>query len=162
MVDPGLANDEQFERQALAAARWRRVPIVLGRRGVSLRAGAFALRLLGPRHVVAGEDPNSAALVVMAEWGACRVLLPADAEAPGLLPLDPPSVNVLEVAHHGSADPSLARAPASRASAARGHLGRRRQLYGHPADSILATLSAAEIPVERTDRDGDVSVACPG
>jgi competence protein ComEC len=34
--------------------------------------------------------------------------------------------------------------------------------YGHPAPSTLAALAAAGVPVERTDRDGDVEVACPG
>jgi competence protein ComEC len=162
VLDAGLANDEQFEQDALAAARRHDVPIVVGRRGLSLRSGAFELRVLGPRHVVTGEDPNSAALVIVAEWKTCRVLLPADAEAPVQLPLDPPSVNVLEVAHHGSADPSLAtllRRLHPRLAVISVGAG---NSYGHPAPSTLAILAAAGIPVERTDLDGDVSVACPG
>ena len=162
VLDPGLENDEQFEQQALAAARQRDVPLVLGRRGVALRAGAFELRVLGPRHVLRGEDPNAAALIVVAAWGACRVLLPADAESPVELPLDPPTVDVLEVAHHGSDDPGLGallrrvRPRLAVISVGEGNT------YGHPAASTLAALAAAGVPVERTDHDGDVSVECPG
>ncbi|MDX6568033.1 MAG: competence protein ComEC, partial [Gaiellales bacterium] len=162
VLDPGLPSDERFEQQALAAARRRGVPVALARRGDSLGVGAFRLRVLGPRHVARGEDPNSAALVVVAEWGSCRVLLPADAEAPIELPLDPPAVEVLEVAHHGSDDPSLAallRRVRPRLAVISVGAG---NSYGHPAASTLATLATAGIPVERTDRDGEVSVACPG
>jgi competence protein ComEC len=162
VLDPGLPSDEQFEQQALAAARRREVPVVRGRRGFTLRAGAFALRVLGPRHVVAGEDPNAAAIVVLAEWGACRVLMPADAEAPVELPLDPPHVDVLVVAHHGSADPALpALLRRVRPRLAVISVGAH-NAYGHPATSTLVALAAAGVPVERTDRDGEVSVACPG
>ena len=80
----------------------------------------------------AGEDPNAAALVVVAEWGTCRVLLPADAEAPVELPLEPPRVDVLEVAHHGSGDPDAGRAASPRAAASRGDLGRRGQRVRAP------------------------------
>ncbi len=52
VLDPGLANDEQFEQQALAAARRHGVPVVIARRGLTLRAGALVVRVLGPRHVV--------------------------------------------------------------------------------------------------------------
>ena len=112
--------------------------------------------------MTAGEDPNAAALVVVAAWGTCRMLLPADAEAPVQLPLEPPRSDVLEVAHHGSDDPSLPallrrvrpRLAVISVGAGNG--------YGHPAASTLVALAAAGVPVRRTDRDGDVSVACPG
>jgi competence protein ComEC len=162
VLDPGLANDEQFEQQALAAARRRDVPVVIARRGLVLHAGPFALRVLGPRHVVTGQDPNSAAIVLVAEWGSCRMLLPADAEAPVELPLDPPGVDVLEVAHHGSDDPSLPallRRVHPRLAVISVGAG---NVYGHPAASTLAALAAAHVPFERTDLDGEVSVACPG
>jgi competence protein ComEC len=162
VLDPGLPSDERAEQMALAAARRGNVPVVLGRRGTSLGSGAFRLRVLGPRHVLHGEDPNSAALVVVAEWGSCRVLLPADAEAAIELPLDPPAVDVLAVAHHGSDDPLLAallRRVRPRLAVISVGAG---NAYGHPAASTLATLATAGIPVERTDRDGELSVACPG
>jgi competence protein ComEC len=162
VLDPGLVVTERFEQQALAAARRRHVPIVLGRRGVALRAGAFSLEVLGPRQIAPGGDPNAAALVVVARWGSCRVLLPADAEAPVALALDPPRADVLAVAHHGSDDPSLPallrrlRPRIAVISVGAGNA------YGHPAPSTLAALAGAGVPLRRTDRDGDVRVACPG
>jgi competence protein ComEC len=69
-------------------------------------------------------------------------------------------VGVLEVAHHGSDDPQLpellrrVRPGIAVISVGRGNS------YGHPAPSTLAALAAAGVPVERTDRIGDVGVGC--
>jgi competence protein ComEC len=160
VLDPGLPTDERFEQDALAAARRHGVPVVIARRGLVLRAGDVDLRVLGPRSVEPGEDPNDAAVIVVAEEGDCRVLLPADAEAGVELPLDPPKVGVLEVAHHGSDDPELpellrrVRPGTAVISVGAGNT------YGHPAASTLAALAAAGVYVRRTDRDGEVVVGC--
>jgi competence protein ComEC len=120
------------------------------------------LRVLGPRTVIPGEDPNRAAIVVLASQGACRFLLPADAESPVTAPLDLPAAGVLEVAHHGSADDGLAallRRVRPRLAVISVGAG---NTYGHPAPSTLQALTQAGVPVRRTDREGDVSLACPG
>ncbi|MEO9175081.1 MAG: MBL fold metallo-hydrolase, partial [Gaiellales bacterium] len=162
VLDPGLITDEQFERAALVAARRRGVPVVIARAGLTLRVGDVSLRVLGPRHVVQGEDPNRGAVIVVVAQGTCRVLLPADAESDVELPLDPPRVQVLEVAHHGSDDPDLpALLRSVRPALAVISVGAGNS-YGHPAPSTLATLAAAHVPVRRTDRDGDIETACPG
>ncbi len=54
-----------------------------------------------------GRIRTTLPLILVAEEGDCRVLLPADAESGVELPLDLPQAGVLEVAHHGSADPGL-------------------------------------------------------
>ena len=160
VLDPGLPTDERYEHEALAAARRHGVPVVVARTGLVLRAGKADVRVLGPRHVEPGEDPNNAAVIVVAEEGDCRILLPADAEAAVELPLDLPRVGVLEVAHHGSDDPQLpellrrVRPGIAVISVGRGNS------YGHPAPSTLAALAAAGVPVERTDRIGDLVVGC--
>jgi competence protein ComEC len=161
LLDPGLETTDTAERAALAAARAHDVPVVVARRGTVVRAGDVLVRVLGPRHVVQGEDPNLAAIVAVAEQGACRVLLPADAEAGSDLPLDPPKAGVLEVAHHGSADPDLpALLRAVHPALAVISVGAQNR-YGHPAPATLAALAAAGVPVRRTDRDGETTVACP-
>ncbi len=160
LLDPGLPTDERYERDALAAAHRHGVPVVVARTGLVLRAGKVDVRVLGPRHVEPGEDPNSAAVILVAEEGDCRVLLPADAEAAVELPLNLPQAGVLEVAHHGSADPDLpellrrVRPRTAVISVGRGNS------YGHPSPSTLAALAAAGVGVLRTDRIGDLSVAC--
>ncbi len=161
VLDPGLPSDEHSELAALAAARRRGVPVVLARAGLTLRAGPVSLRVLGPRHVVQGEDPNLAAVIAVVAEGDCRVLLPADAEAPVELPLGLPRMQVLEVAHHGSADaelPALLRVLRPSLAVISVGAGNR---YGHPAPATLAALAAAGVPVERTDLEGDVVVTCP-
>lgn len=160
VLDSGLPTDERYEQDALAAARRHGIPVVVARTGLVLREGKVDLRVLGPRHVEPGEDPNDAAVILVAEEGDCRVLLPADAEAEAELPLDLPQAGVLEVAHHGSADPGLpellrrVRPRLAVISVGEGNS------YGHPAPSTLATLAAAGVPVQRTDRDGEVVVRC--
>ena len=159
VLDPGLPTDERYEHEALAAARRHGVPVVVARTGLVLRAGKVDVRVLGPRHVEPGEDPNNAAVILVAEEGDCRILLPADAEAAVELPLDLPQAGVLEVAHHGSATRS-SRSSCVACVQDRGHLGGPRNSYGHPSPSTLAALAAAGVRRVRTDRIGDLSVGC--
>ena len=52
-------------------------------------------------------NPNDHAIVSRLDVGAFSMLLTADAESNVTLPLDLGPVDVLKVAHHGSADPGL-------------------------------------------------------
>ena len=70
-------------------------------------------------------------------------------------------VGVLDVSHHGSDDPRLGRLlaqlrPRLAVISVGAHNG-----YGHPAPATLATLAQAGVPVRRTDREGDIALACP-
>jgi competence protein ComEC len=98
--------------------------------------------------------------VILARQGACSFLLPADAESPVLLTDGLPRVGVLEVAHHGSGDPRLARLLAQlRPRLAVISVGAR-NTYGHPAASTLTALGQARVPVRRTDREGSIALGC--
>ena len=102
----------------------------------------------------ASGNPNDNALVARLEAGRFSMLLAADAESgvTATLPLDP--VDVLKVAHHGSADPGLpALLERLQAAIAAIEVGKE-NTYGHPAPSTLAALRAAVPTVLRTDRDG--------
>ena len=106
-----------------------------------LRRGAVELRVLGPLHASLSTPRNDAALVILARQGTCSFLLPADAESPVLLTDGLPRVGVLEVAHHGSDDPRLARLLAQlRPRLAVISVGAR-NTYGHPAASTLTALA---------------------
>jgi competence protein ComEC len=100
-------------------------------------------------------DPNQRAIVALLRLGTFELLLTADAESDitGLLRLPP--VDVLKVAHHGSADPGLPALLARlRPAVAAIEVGRHND-YGHPTATTLAALRV--VPrVVRTDRDGTV------
>ncbi len=75
----------------------------------SFRLGRLRLDVVWPDDRGApGADPNLRATVVLARYGATTTaLLTADAESDVTLRLRCPRVDVLKVAHHGSADPGL-------------------------------------------------------
>ena len=148
-----------------AAAAREHVRRVLPDPGVVVRAGRLELRVLWPPRepaaAHAGEDPNRRAIVAIAQLGRLRVFLPADAESDVTSALDLPAVDVLKVAHHGSADPGLESLLARlRPRIAVIEVGPRNP-YGHPAPPTLAALRV--VPhVYRTDRDGTVRVTPSG
>ena len=71
-----------------------------------------------------------------------------------------PVVDVVKVAHHGSADQAPRLYEAVRASVALIGVGAE-NTYGHPTDSLLATLRSTHSTVFRSDRDGLILVS-PG
>ncbi len=128
--------------------------------GDTLRSGRLRVEVLWPPPVLlasplAGADPNSQALVLLARWRSFSILLSADAEA-GEVPIDPGPVDVLKVAHHGSEDSGLdALLDRTRPRLALISVGADNS-YGHPTAPTLAALSAHRVPTLRTDRDGTI------
>ncbi|MFJ4812809.1 ComEC/Rec2 family competence protein [Streptomyces longwoodensis] len=113
-------------------------------------------------------DPNDASVTLLVRSAGLRLLLLGDLEPPAQQALlrSPAAgllggVDVLKVAHHGSAyqDPELIRVVAPRLAliscgADNG--------YGHPAPSTVAALRAGGAVVLRTDRDGALAVSGQG
>jgi competence protein ComEC len=131
-------------------------------RGTTLRSGDLRLEVLWPppellAQPLAGADPNTQALVLLARWRRFSMLLTADAEAEAV-PLDPGPVDVLKVAHHGSDDAGLA----SMLDLARPKLAvisvGAENSYGHPTPATLGALAAAGVQTLRTDTDGEVTI----
>ena len=103
------------------------------------------------------DDPNADSLVLLAEWGHFSMLLTGDAESE-LAPLEPGPVDVLKVAHHGSADeglPSLLRTSVPQVAVISSGED---NSYGHPAPETLADLGEAGVDTARTDAGGDVVI----
>ncbi len=144
-------------RGEAAAAGAEPVRLVAG--GV-LRSGRLRVEVLWPPPALlasplAGADPNSQALVLLARWRSFSILLTADAEA-GEVPIDPGPIDVLKVAHHGSEDPGLdALLDRTRPKLALISVGAGNS-YGHPTAATLASLSAQRVPTLCTDRDGTI------
>jgi competence protein ComEC len=164
ILDPELPSPSPDEEAARAEAAKKDVPVTVARAGTAFRLGRLRLRVLWPDGPgPPGADPNDHATIVVASYGKVDALLTADAESPVTLRLNPPQVEIMKVAHHGSADDGLARLlQLTRPSIAIISCGRHND-YGHPAPSTLATLSGApHLTVFRTDLDGRVVVESDG
>jgi competence protein ComEC len=164
ILDPELPSPSPDEDAARAEAAKKDVPVTVARAGTAFRLGRLRLRVLWPDGPgPPGADPNDHATIVVASYGKVDALLTADAESPVTLRLNPPQVEIMKVAHHGSADDGLARLlQLTRPSIAIISCGRHND-YGHPAPSTLATLSGApHLTVFRTDLDGRVVVESDG
>ncbi len=164
VLDPGIPNESPEESAALRVARAHHVRVVIAREGQTYRLGELELRVLWPDAPgPVGGDPNEHAIVLVASYGSTDVLLTADAESTVTVPLGLPDVEILKVAHHGSADPALPeflrRTTPSIAVISVG----RGNTYGHPTPETLAALAAAPgLTVLRTDENGRVVVESDG
>ncbi|WP_330175896.1 ComEC/Rec2 family competence protein [Streptomyces sp. NBC_01498] len=159
-------EQSEFVRRTARAAR---VPLVRAVPGERRRVGRLDWRVLWPRAgpVPVAGGPNDASVTLLVRTaGGPTLLLLGDLEPPaqrGLFREHPalPPVDVLKVAHHGSAfqDPALLRAVRPRLALI--SCGRD-NLYGHPAPRTVRALRAGGAVVIRTDKDGAVAVAGAG
>ena len=116
-----------------------------------------------PRELVGetGEDPNLLCLVLVAQWRHFSMLLTGDAEAEAV-PMDPGPVDVLKVAHHGSADEglgSLLERSVPKLAVISVGAG---NSYGHPTGATLDELRSHDVPTMRTDQQGEIEIEADG
>jgi competence protein ComEC len=164
LLDPRQPGGGTDERAAIASARRAGVPVIAAREGETLRIGSLVLRVLWPDGAgLQGEDPHRHAVVLLASFGATDVLLTADAESDVTSALRLPPVEILKVAHHGSADPGLPDLLRRlRPRVAVIEVGKHND-YGHPRPQTLAALAASpELRVYRTDENGRIVVESDG
>ncbi|RLV49608.1 MBL fold metallo-hydrolase [Nocardioides mangrovicus] len=136
--------------------------------GEKVHLGALTWQVLapsGPPPDDSDSPPNDASIAMLVRTRGITILLTGDQEpwsqerlaqvVPGL------RVDVLKVAHHGSAkqDPDLVRALRPRLAVISVGV---RNVYGHPAPSTLRLLAQAGASVARTDTEGDVAVTVDG
>ncbi|WP_406837231.1 ComEC/Rec2 family competence protein [Streptomyces sp. AHU1] len=157
----------EFVRREAAA---RHIPLTRAVAGERRRAGGLDWRVLWPPRDPAPppDGPNDASVTLLVRSAGLRLLLLGDLEptaqralsrSPEAAELD--GVDVLKVAHHGSAyqDPELIRRVAPRLALV--SVGGDNP-YGHPAPSTVAALRAGGAVVLRTDEDGDLAVTGAG
>ena len=164
VLDPRLAVSGPFERDALTEAADRAVPVVETRAGDAFSLGRLRIRVLWPDGPgTASEDPNLLPIVLLATYGEVDALLTADAETDVTARLLSRHVEILKVAHHGSADPGLAAELRElRPAVAVISCGRHND-YGHPTPSTLAALRESPgLRLYRTDEDGRVVLESDG
>ncbi|MFG2646946.1 ComEC/Rec2 family competence protein [Streptomyces sp. NPDC048436] len=161
----------RFVREQAAA---HRVPVTRAVAGERRRAGGGALdwQVLWPMAEGVGpaatpEGPNDASVSLLVRAKGMTLLLLGDLEPPAQRALSRtpavaalPPVDVLKVAHHGSAyqDPGLLRRVAPRLALI--SCGRDNS-YGHPSPRTVAALRAGGAEVLRTDTNGAIAVAGP-
>jgi competence protein ComEC len=156
----------RLERRTLADAAAAGVEPERIAAGQELRSGSLRLRVLWPprellTQPLPGEDPNQLALVMVARWRDFTMLLTADAEAESV-PIDPGPIDVLKVAHHGSEDAGLAELlDRTRPQLAVISVGEDNP-YGHPTRATLSTLARHQVPILRTDEQGDILIDVSG
>jgi competence protein ComEC len=162
LIDGGRGSPDAEHRRIVAQARAGGTRVVGGTAGERLRMGGLRLRVLSPgpeeRPGVAAADPNLRAIVLLVSYRGLDFFMPADAESDVTARLRLPRVDVLKVAHHGSADEGLGALlerldPAAAVIEVGSH-----NPYGHPDRHALAALRARVPRVFRTDRDGEVEV----
>ncbi|WP_282699679.1 ComEC/Rec2 family competence protein [Streptomyces sp. CC219B] len=157
---------EAVRRQAAA----RGVPVTRAAAGEQRRVGALSWQVLWPPPYPApgAEGPNDSSVTMLARVAGVRFLLLGDLEPPAQRALlrSPAGallagVDVLKVAHHGSAyqDPDLMRAAAPRVALISAGEG---NSYGHPAPGTVAALRDLGAVVMRTDEDGALAVVGEG
>ena len=164
VLDPRLAVSGPFERDALSEAATRAVPVVETRAGDAFSLGRLRIRVLWPDGPgTASEDPNLLPIVLLATYGEVDALLTADAESDVTARLLSRHVEMLKVAHHGSADPGLAAELREwRPAIAVISCGRHND-YGHPTPSTLSALrDSPDLSLYRTDEDGRVVLESDG
>lgn len=165
LLDGGQDSPDPRHARIVAAARARGTRVVAGAAGQVFRVGRLRISVLSPAREDRPDpdaDPNLRALVLLVSYGSLDFFMPADAESDVTSALPLRTVEVLKVAHHGSADeglgPLLQRL---RPAAAVIEVGAGNP-YGHPSASTLALLRRAVPRVYRTDRDGEVEVTLDG
>ena len=127
--------------------RWTRqasVPLTRAVTGERGRVGSLRWQVVWPLRIIEGEGstPNNASLVLLVDVGDVRMLLTGDVEPAAQRALmvrwRVPEVDVLKVAHHGSAYQEQGLLEAARPRVALVSVGEGND-YGHPA---AATISA--------------------
>ncbi|MEU0147724.1 ComEC/Rec2 family competence protein [Streptomyces sp. NPDC006288] len=159
-----------FVKRTAAAAH---VPTVRAVPGERRREGPLDWQVLWPAAdprgavpIFVGEEPNDSSVTLLVRSAGLTLLLLGDLEPPsqqGVLRSYPalPRVDVLKVAHHGSAhqDPALLRSVSPRFALISCGTD---NPYGHPAARTIEALEAAGAEVLRTDIHGAITVSGAG
>ena len=164
VIDPMQPGQGLDERTTRTTARRHGVRLVPARMGGTYHLGRLRLHILWPDHAGSpDENPHFHGAVVLASYGSIDILLTGDSESEVTRALPLRQVEVLKVAHHGSADPGLAEElgvlqPRVAVISVGAHND-----YGHPrADTLAALHARAGLVVYRTDESGRIVLESDG
>ena len=163
VIDPMQEGVGFDERELRKTARLQRVPLEPARVGGVYALGRLRIRILWPdRGGPPDEDPHVHGTVILATYGSIDLLLTGDSESPVTQSLPLRRVEVIKVAHHGSADDGLADElrilrPRVAVISVASHND-----YGHPRAETLSALRERRVVVYRTDEQGRVVLESDG
>ncbi|MEV0020331.1 ComEC/Rec2 family competence protein [Streptomyces tendae] len=166
------ADQAEFVRRQAAAGR---IPLRHAAAGEQRRSGPLSWQVVWPppsrpATTAPGTEggPNDASVTLLVRTAGLRLLLLGDLEPPAQRELaraptaaELTGVDVLKVAHHGSAHQDFAFLRRVAPRLALISCGED-NTYGHPAPGTVAALRARGATVLRTDRDGALAVAGTG
>jgi competence protein ComEC len=159
-LDGGWWSRDPVHARVAGLARAKGARVIRPAAGQRVAIGGLRVDVLNPEggRPQAGEDPNDRSVVVHGAYGGLDVLLTGDAESNVTLGLGLRRMELLKVAHHGSADDGiddlLERLDPQAAVIEVGEANP----YGHPSAPTLRALQAHVPNVYRTDRDGAVRI----
>nr|WP_238420383.1 ComEC/Rec2 family competence protein [Streptomyces taklimakanensis] len=149
------------------------VPMVRATPGERRRTGDLSWEVLWPRRPpppgppsASGEEANDSSVTLLVRTAGLTVFLPGDLEPPAQRRLleshpDLPPVDVLKVAHHGSARQEPRLLERLRPRVALVSCGEDNP-YGHPSPRTVLGLRASGAAVLRTDTHGSLAVTADG
>lgn len=127
------------------------------RQTLAIGDGSLTIDPTGTSGGASNQDENDCALVVVVTLDGQSVMLPGDAEAEALEPLDLGRIAIVELPHHGSRDgldDRLLGEMAPRLAVV--SVGPNK--FGHPTPEMLALMASHHVPLLRTDRVGDITL----
>jgi competence protein ComEC len=150
---PSAALEAIATKLTAAGTEVRRceAPLELAGTGWSLRV----LPTSPPLGESGNQSENDTALVVLADLGGRRALVPGDAEGDVLEALDLPACAVVELPHHGSRG-GLDEAQLDALAPVLAVISVGANTYGHPTPEMLDLLAAAGVSCARTDQRGEI------
>jgi competence protein ComEC len=163
VLDPGVATGKEGYVDLLEEAMARGVPWRRARAPLEWTIDDVTIQVLHPGAAPdARSASNELSVVLLVRWGRFEALLTGDASRAverALLPeLPRGGLELLKVGHHGSDTSTDSLLLAHTAPGVAVISAGRDNRYGHPALPVLRRLSAAGVPVRRTDRDGTIRV----
>ncbi|MBO1031165.1 ComEC/Rec2 family competence protein [Tessaracoccus sp. SD287] len=172
LVNP-LQEPAASHRGVAALAEREQIPVRTAAAGMSIVAGGVALRvvqagaLAGSGGSAAGESSaeNDSSIVLVAQVGQTKVLLPGDVEPLGqqvVMSTRPDlRVHVIKMPHHGSSrqEESFWKATGARVAVASAG---ERNTHGHPAAAALRLADSLSMRVLRTDTGESFTVWVAG
>ena len=122
----------------------------------------YEVSILGPKSDTQSDDMNDYSVILKVLYGDTAMLFTGDAPASSVLAGDPGHVDVLKAAHHGSATGTNAEVMQAITPTAVIMSYAEGNDYGHPDQSVLDAVTAANVKTYSTAVNGDIIVTSDG